>query len=489
MPNLRSLPLCVALLLAGYTVTSSRAGGEVSHGANASADIAWQSSYDKALDAAKTQHQVIFIAVNMDGESANDGLAKESYKDPVVVSLTNWTVNVIASLASHSNGSAECTRFKGIACAAHQSCEKSVRNGVLKADETGNIVAPQHVFLDSTGKPLLSVPYEVSVQELEWCLVTAIKKADPASKVAMPPGAHMPSRVVLGAVYDPKEGVGGAIKPLTKAEVGALIKEVKRGVLDDDKRQVAFWGILHSDSPEALSFIQAELRSGGAGPTEGGGNGGGGQANSDGGGYKHQQILRAMGAVSPPIYWEMAADFIGNDDEDLRLEASAALEQMAAPQALSVIDKQLSKEKKPEIKKDLVRALASCGARDAKVRAAVMKRARTEKNELVRVNAVVALGLLEQEADVRACVQEMLAAKEDSIRIAAAVAAALSRDESYIAILEPLKKPGVSAGLDDALTRSLEVLRGSSIRRLQKPLSTICQDKVPRERTLGLWEE
>lgn len=450
-------------------------------------EIAWQSTLDAALERAKTDKQVVFVAVNMDGEGANDRVAKNVYADKDVVALAASTVNVIASAGAHGDGPKGCGRFPGIACHVHQSCDKDVRAKVLKPDPSGNVVAPQHVFLDSDGKPLLSVPYEVTATELEWCFVTAIRRADPASKIAMPGSARMPRRVVIGAVYDPSFGVGGAIQPVTKAELEELIRSVKKG-MESEARQVAFWRILHSDAKEAMDFIQAELRSGGKGNTDpgsgNGGNVGGGSAYGDGGGSKHAGILHALGAVSPPAYWEMVVDFLDANDVQVRLEAAAALEQLAAPQAVKELEKALNHEKKPEVEKDLVRAWAACGASDPRVRGALVRRVQTEKNELVRTCSIVALGLVDADPLVRACLQEQLGSKDEARRAAAALAAALSRDESWILALEPLASEG-SALVSDAAKRALEVLRSGSIGRLQMPVWTICQDKVTRERTFG----
>lgn len=466
------------------------------------ADIAWQATYEKAVELAKTEHKVVFVAINMDGEGANDRMAKNVYTDKGVAALAGFTVNVLASPGQHGPPDKGCARFVGLACRDHQACDKSARASVLKPDPSGNVVAPQHVFLDAGGQPLLSVPYEITAGELEWCLVTAIKKVDPAAKVTMPAEARMPRQIVIGAVYDPSGGVGGAIQPLSKADLAVLIKTVKRG-LPFEERQAAFWRILHSDSPDAIAFIQAELRSGevsndgsgadpGGGGAGGGGGGlgsggvsGGGSATGDGGGEKHARILHAMGAVSPTVYWELAASFLDSSDEKLRTEAVVALEQMVAPQAVKVLEKALAKEKKPEVAKDMIRALAACGGADAKIRAGILKRARTEKNDLVRINAIVALGLVDADDDVRACLKETMAGKDDNRRAAAILAAALTRDESWITDVEAIKAGTTSVVVVDAATRALEILRGGTLRRLEMPIWTLCKDTVLREKTFG----
>lgn len=300
----------------------------------------------------------------------------------------------------------------------------------------------------------------------------------------------MPRMVVLGGIYDPMGAVGGAIQPLTKAELAELIKSVKKG-LEFEERQAAFWRILHSDSPDAFAFIKAELRSSGTAekrpssdPTGGGASVGAGNPLGDGGKEKHARILHAMGAVSPPAYWELAVEFLDSNDDLLRLEAAVALEQMVAPQAVKALEKALNKEKKPEVEKDMVRALAACGGNDPKVRAAIIKRSRTEKDELVRISSILALGLMEPDADVRACIGEHLGDKDETRQAVAALAAALTRDESWIPVLEPLKNAPKFV-LSDAATRALEILRGGPLKRLEMPVWTICKDQVLREKTFG----
>jgi hypothetical protein len=85
---------------------------------------------------------------------------------------------------------------------------------------------------------------------------------------------------------------------------------------------------------------------------------------------------------------------------------------------------------------------------------------------------------------VKTCIQEQLASKDDNRRAAGALAAALTRDESWIPALEPLATAN-GVALADAAGRALETLRGGSLQRLAMPVWTICKDKVTRERTFG----
>lgn len=457
-------------------------------------EIRWEESLDAALARAKAESKVVFVAVNMDGEGANERMAKNVYRDDVVTKLAADTVNVIASPADHGAAGKPCPLFKTLSCTQHRAAADAARASALKPDADGNIVAPQHAFLDADGAPLVSVPYEITSGELAWCFVAAVKRADPKSSLAFPSSARMPRRAVIGALYDPSTALGGAVQPVTKKELLQLIKDVKKG-MDFEERQANFRRILHSDLPEAMKFIEAELRSGGSAgggggqPSgdggAGGGAAGGGNASGDGGGEKHASILHAMGVVSPPAYWELAAEFLGRDDVVLRGEAAVALEQMAAPAAVKALQERLTKEKDPKVAKDVIRALAACGAADAKVRAQLVQRLKKEKDDLLRRNTIVALGLVDPDPQVHAVLDELLANGSEGEKIAAACAMALSRDETFLASLEKANAAAPGATIAHVLERATQVLRGGAMGLVQMSVWTNCQDQIPRERTFG----
>ncbi len=124
--------------------------------------IAWEPQREAALARARAERRVVFVAVNMDGERACDRLAEKVYRDKTIVALASATVNLIASQPSHTAGDKACARFGTIPCTAHQTVDKWVRKEVLVPDAEGYVVAPQHVFLDSKGAVILSVPYDVT---------------------------------------------------------------------------------------------------------------------------------------------------------------------------------------------------------------------------------------------------------------------------------------------------------------------------------------
>lgn len=458
----------------------------------AHAQIAWQKTLESALATAKDGGKVVVLAVNMDGEKANDRMANKMYAEKEVVALAARTLNVVASAAEHAAPTKACTRFDGLMCLDHRRVDMEARKDILKADASGMVIAPQHVWLSGDGKVLLSVPYEIAKDEMVWCFVTAIKKLDAKSDVAMPSTARAPRRVVMDGVYDP--GAAETAAPLSKKELLELIEKVKRG-LPAEERWNALLRILVCDDPAAVDCIQAELRSGAAGGGRGGGGGGGGRGGGGGGGgagrgaadgaTKHMRIIRAIGAGSPPVYAPLVHEFVGNFAPEMRMEAAVALEQLAAPESAKVLEKQLAEEKDPKVQKDLVRALAACGAKEAKVKKEVARRARADKDLLVRRNAIYSLSHFAPDKDVLAALDAVLTTGSEEDKRAAALALALKRDEGWRGALETHLRSAIDGPLKSTLEAALAVSNGADLSTIGAEVARLCRDDIERVRIFG----
>lgn len=431
--------------------------------------ITWETQSAAGLARAKAEKRVVFVAVNMDGERACDRLAEKVYRDKTIVALAAATVNFIASPAEHTAGDKLCTRFGTVACAAHQSVDKWARKDVLAPDAEGYVVAPQHVFLDSAGKVLLSVPYEIDASELAWCFATALRAVDPTAKPVVPTTARAPRRLILGGVWKPQSQKAAA--PATHDEVASLVRAVKKG-LSSEARLDALRRIMSSDEPEGIAYLQAELRSG---------------AGKDEGDHR-AELLHSIGALSPPSYWELVSDFAIGSENALRLEAAVALEQLAAPASLKKIQAALFKEDHREIKKEWIRAVAAAGANDAQVRKDLLKRVKSEKDELLRVNTIVALGSLAPGDDVAQVLAATLKDGSPIERAAAACALAITREPGARAQLEAAGKAATSpeaAIVAEACTAAIKSLENGGLLAIRDVLKKVAQDVVERDRWFG----
>ncbi len=468
-------PVRIATLLA-LAAAPAAAGG-----------IAWQTSWDKTLERAAAEKKVVFLAVNMDGERANDRMVAKVYTNKAVVELSARTLNLAASAAEHAPMDKPCPRFDGVRCQDHRRVDSGARKEVLKADSQGLVIAPQHVFLGPDQAVLLSVPYEITVDELVWCFVTALQRADAATAPPMPAGARMPRRAILAGVHDPS-GATGSVVPPTAKEVQEIITRIKKG-MQGPERIEAYRQLVLSDDPDALEFIGLELKSagwgGGGGGPGGGGPGGGGGGRGAGGNEKNRLLLKAIGILSPPVYWEMVADFTTNNDPALRREAYVALEQLAAPKALPALHKALAAEKDPAYQKDVLRALGSCGAADARTRALLLKKAKQDKNASLRANALLALAWSAGEADVRDLLRATLEKGDDPDRAAAALAAGIARDAGWIADLDKAAAAAADPGAKSAVAAAKSVLEGGALNLLRDEVVRVGGDEVVRERFFG----
>jgi HEAT repeat protein len=237
-----------------------------------------------------------------------------------------------------------------------------------------------------------------------------------------------------------------------------------------------------SPEPEAVEYVAAELKIDWFGRR---GFVDGDPGSADGRGDRQDRLMHSIGVLSPPVYWKVVADYLDHDDEKLRNEAAVALEQLAAPESAKAIASALSKEKSAAVRKDLARALGSAGAGDDKARKALLKCAGSDKDELVRRNAVVALGWLVPGSDVHKALGDSLSAAEPGRRSAAALAMALSRNPAWIPILEQAGTAEADPEAKAHAKAALEVLRGAPLGSLRSSVASVCGDTIARERIFG----
>ena len=463
------------------------------------ADIQWSPSFEDALETAAGEEKVIFIAVNMDGERANDQMAEKVYKDRDIKDLASETVNLVASADRHRK-SGKCPRFGCESCEQHRFVDISVREEVLKPSATGAVIAPQHVFCAPDGSVILSVPYGISVSELEWCFheAAAIQAGVELSDRSHP--GRRPRRLIVGDVAQ----LGGADGPVTREEALELISTLKKGGNGGEQREM-IRRLATSDEAEAREYVLSVLRAGGGGAGRGGGGGRGGRGGGGGGrggnsDRERGQLLRWIGEQSPASYWEVCIEFADSGADEVKQEAIVALEQLGAEDSLSVLMKALRRSgAEPERQKNVLRALGSVARDDRKARAALLKASVNRKQPLIRANALIGLGWLDADEDVaeRLKAAAMPAvhgglAKVDAEdvteeeRLAAVVAMGISRQPEWKPFLEQLAAAEAEEpDLKEAAQASLSVLGGKPYAGLRSFLETAGSDEIPRERLFG----
>ena len=437
--------------------------------------ITWTPDWLAAFERATAESRVVFLAVNMDGEKANDVLAQKTYGDKTLLALSERTVNVIASRFNHAAAGKECSRFAGVRCADHQKADIRARESVLKAGLGGEVVAPQHVWLDGAGKVLLSVAYEVSAEELAWCFVTAIRRLDPESDVKMPPGAKAPRRLVVDGVA----GGEDAVRPLTEEELEETLAALKK-VLWGRERVDLIVKLLATDHPDAVDAIRDELKGVGL-------RGGGRRDDATGLLGALQEMRRALvhriGVVSPPSFWRAVVEVIEDEDARMRSEVAAALEQLAAPEALKDVKKALGAEKDAQVEREFLRALASCGRADAATRKKLLGELKSKSVELRR-NALYGLGLHAGDEEAARALAIACASSDPLDRQAALLGLAGAGAVAQRPLTEAAAADATAEEeTRDLAARVLAVLDASApLAGLGDDVVRVCGDSVRRER-------
>jgi len=447
----RFLPTAAAMLLFGSVSV---------------AQVTWQKDLQTAQDLAKDQNKVVFIALNMDEERANDRMAKQVYTDKKIIKLAEQTVNVVGSRFEH--GKSSCKRFSGIACEDHQSIDKAVRLRVLDLPADANVVAPQHIFLGPDGKILLSVAYEITVPQLQWCFVTAINKANPNGKISMPAGAKAPRRVLLDGVAA-TEGSDVSIPPLDRVELANTMIYIRRGAKGSD-RVDAIRSMLGTDDEDCIEFLEKEF----------------GDFRYERRGDQLVRLLKAVGGASPPNFWTTIDHFLKSSDDEFRNLTAVALEQLAAPDSVKVMKSYFGKEKSTQVKKNLLRAIGVAGAESKSARSIVTKAWKNSKEPLLQTNALLVLGLHASDKKAFAILEEALQSNNPTHRQAAALGLAFARAKDHAEMLQGFAENEQEPECKAVMKRCLKVLQDGPLSTIADDFARIGQDEFPRPRFFGL---
>jgi HEAT repeat protein len=426
------------------------------------AAVSWHATLDAALADAAARNVPLVVAVNMDGERANDEAVKTLYRDPRIVELLGHCAPLFVSTGNHAP-MGPCPRAGGpVTCEEHRAAEKAVRAAYLKRSADGGYVAPEHLFVAPDGKILLSVPYQVNAAELEWCLVTAIRRLDPGYSFPPRAGARAPKRLVLDGVAATGMEDDG---PPDRKELESLLAEVRSAPLHQvDPAKIV--RLLRSPDKKAIDFATATL--------------GSKLATRD---DRLTAMLRTIGRVSPPEYHAVVAPFVTDERDDVRAEALVALEQLANVKSLPSLMKAWKKEGAAAVRRELIRAIASCGRADAAASKLVLELAAGDDDQGLRTAALLGTVHLEDRPKARAAaIAATTAAGSRSLRYAAAHALAVTRELENGPPLQAAAETETDLELRAAFAAAIRVFEGRPASDLDGFLEAFCAERIPRER-------
>jgi hypothetical protein len=154
--------------------------------------VLWQRSLEDALVLAKSEGRPLFIAVNMDGESASERIVKENYRNPEFVALSRRFVCVIASAFRHEQRDHDdlgrripCPRLGEVTCGEHIALEPILFEKYLG----GERIAPRHALILPDGTKSFDLFLLFDLGDLDRRLAQSIGTAPPPRVVSAPPGS------------------------------------------------------------------------------------------------------------------------------------------------------------------------------------------------------------------------------------------------------------------------------------------------------------
>ena len=405
----------------------------------ANAQIQWAKSVDAALAKAKAENKVIFVALNMDGERANNQMVGEHYRDSEIQKLSRHTINMFCSNNVHKK-TGNCTRCKGTTCAIHRDNDFQVRRKFLNVDGNEAIVAPQHLFVSPEGKIITSVSYFITKGELEWMFVNAIRELNPEFAWTPRGRSRAPEKYLKGGADKTK-----AEKPPTKEEVQKALKDIKkvagargggrggwREIIEAAQKNSRI--VIRSDDKRALDWGQNTLRSYGR--------------FRDG-------LIRDIGKVSPKPWSKVIEAYLTDTKDETRKTVAIALEQLANPKSVNPLRKAAKKEKEDDILGRMLRALAASGPGKSTAISTVTKAAKSHKKARVRAHAIVGVGKIEKREAVTTSLRVGLQDEDALVRTVTAYVIAIRQDKSLldhlVASLQAETEDSVKAWFEKAI--------------------------------------
>lgn len=434
--------------------------------------IEWSPSYEEALARAAAEGRVVFVAYDHEDEGRCNYFLEKLARDKDVVALAERTLNVPVSLETHRK-SGKCPRFKGLTCDDHRRSEAALRGAIVPENKHGVVAFPQYLWLDGEGKVLYSVPYELDREGLIWCFVAALRRAGVEDAPELPEGVRPPRRLLVGDVYRPQD-VDQLGRGLTEDELETLFKSMKSSIFGMANYEGRL-RVLFTDEPSAVDYARVEL----------------GGAASLMGGERLTQIIHTIGEISPPSFWKALLDFEKMKNEEIRAEIAVALEQLATPQAAKLARSAFGREKDERLRPLWLRALAACDGADAGTRKKVLELCDAAGESRMRASATIALGYLAPHPDVRERLAAGLTDLSGELRVAAACAMALSRDEGYLEPLSRAVEVCAEGSEKEVLSRALQALRSGGLERLEEDVARVTGSDVSRRRIFfrsGSWE-
>lgn len=316
--------------------------------------IAWSKDLASGLAAAKENGKIVMICINakfVEGrekeERAAKGLREVVYKDPRVVAKSREFVCVLLTPESGRTDYVELGDL-GIG---------------------GQIVSPQHIFVNSAGDKVLARREYWSYGQGEKAVEALIALMEKAEQKARSPGGSGDSSEEGEAAPQDADARAKWI-----AEMLVLVKE------DIEERGKALRSLIEADQEGDCTNPLIELL---------------GESNRDS--DLARALIRALGrdgleAAAIPI-----SEYLKHKDLSIRGNAAVSLEYIGSQdkKVVSALSKAAGKQKDEVIANHMYRALGRCGVKDKKAMSLLLKMAASGRSEFATYGPCIGLAYFE----------------------------------------------------------------------------------------------
>lgn len=346
--------------------------------------LQWESEVEAAYKKAKELGRPVLYVIMKDKEIGCRRMLEKVWTDAGVIAKSQEFVLLPCSMYHHQPVTLRidgkevesCPQFAGVSCAQHQTIEKWMRENY---QPKGEVVAPQHLFTDPEGRLLTRREYEVGAADMIKLMDRALRMHQ--GKPAEPPVSKDPA----GEMGDPEpgepgEGESAAAELSPDAE--RLLEMIATG--DAETRRDAVQSLVSEENPlnvEALVDLLLSKRM---------------KSTEDRG-----EVIRALGY---PRFSHAALGLIpllATKTKFLRNCTVVTMEEMANAAVAPALTELWKKEKDPEVKKDILRALGPAGGGHEPALELLRKNLKSP-NEKLRMASAMGLGYwLASQEDVR----------------------------------------------------------------------------------------
>jgi HEAT repeat protein len=375
----------------------------------------WAHGVDAAFKQAAADKKPVLFVIMKDKEIACKRMLETVFTDEQVrARMANYVLLPCSTYDHTEPGSDKCSQFKGVTCAEHQAIEREMRN---RFQDENLVVAPQHIVTDANGKLILRHLYELKTQGfiefLDRGLALFIEGK--TESAASRPAGEPASKPAAGGA--PAAGAPRKLPPELEQKVAAIVKA------DDAGKESLTKELLMDSTPErreAFLEVVKQLK-----------------LSKD-----REIVIRAIGRPEFVASAPAVITLLGDKDTHTRNCAVVTLEEMANPAACTPLLELFKKEKDPETRKDIVRALGPCGERRPEAKAVLVKELGSS-TENVRCGAAMSLGFfVAGDADVDKALRSRWEKDSNNLKVRIAILWGLSfsNDPEQVKLVDDLTR-------------------------------------------------